>query len=82
MSNQHKVGDSITLPSGRVTTLTDRADSANLWTAVPTAGGWAVRRRSSDNATWVYKLGAPNTPEVWQEDDAFTLIRALNSTCG
>ena len=27
-----------------------------------------------------YKLGAPNLPAVWEEVDAFALIRALNST--
>ena len=80
MNNQHEMGASITLPSGRVTTLTDRADSANLWMAVPFSGGWAVRRHSSDNMSWVYKLGAPNLPAVWEEVDAFALIRALNST--
>jgi hypothetical protein len=48
--------------------------------AVPMAGGWALRRRSPDNTTWIYNLGAPNMPEVWEEDDAFMLIFVTMST--
>jgi hypothetical protein len=77
-----RVGDTLTLPSGEVVSITTAADPARPWRAHEVSVLWGVRREQPPGQVhrepWQHYHGDKPGPLLLAQRDAFALAYALN----